>query len=64
MGTSGTGMIKILVFLILLLLIFWSMNIYKHVRAGWRKSQKVYDIIGEIMLIAILIVTVLPLFKK
>lgn len=32
--------VKFLVFMTVMLLIFWGLNIYKHIRGGWTKLQK------------------------
>ena len=57
-------MIKILVFFILLLLVFWGLNIYKHIRSGgWRGFLQAVDITGGLLILGLLIMTALPLFK-
>jgi len=58
------GAIKMLVFFILLLLVFWMLNISKHIRAGgWKGSRQAVDIIGGLLILGLLIMTALPLFK-
>ncbi len=64
MGTTGTVMIKILVFLILLLVFLWGLNIYKHIRSGWNNTQKLFDIIGAVLLLVLLAVTTFPLITN
>lgn len=46
-----------------MLLIFWGLNIYKHIRSGWTKLQKITDSTGLAMLIVLLIMLIVPLLK-
>ena len=58
------GMIKILIFFVLLLLVFWGLNVYKHIRSGsWNGKSKAFDFIGGLLILGLLVMTVLPLFK-
>lgn len=58
-----TPIIKFLIFMIVILLIFWGLNIYKHIRSGWTKLQKIADITGLAMIIVLLILLIVPLLK-
>ncbi len=58
-----TAIIKFLIFIIVVLLIFWGLNIYKHIRGGWTKLQKITDITGSAMIIGLLILLTVPLLK-
>lgn len=59
-----SGIIKILIFLILLMLVFWGLNIYRHIRAGgWKGFQRLVDIIGAVLLIGAFIVMLMPALK-
>lgn len=49
--------------MIVILLIFWGLNIYKHIRSGWTKLQKIADITGLAMIIGLLIMLIVPLLK-
>lgn len=55
--------VKFLVFMTVMLLIFWGLNIYKHIRGGWTKMQKIADITGLEMIIVLLILLIVPLLK-
>lgn len=58
---SAFGM---LVFLILLMLAFWLMNIYKHIRSGpWSRGQKIMDAIGTVLLLAAFIAVLIPILR-
>lgn len=58
-----TAIVKILIFITVLLLFFWGLNIYKHIRSGWTKLQKVTDTAGAVMLVGLLISLIIPLMK-
>lgn len=52
---NAGGLIRFLVFLIVLLLAFWGINVFRHIKSGnWTTFQKVTDISG-ILLFSILI---------
>lgn len=55
--------VKFLVFMTVMLLIFWGLNVYKHIRSGWTKLQKIADITGSAMIIGLLILLIVPLLK-
>lgn len=57
------GLVKILIFFTVLLLFFWGLNIYKHIRSGWTKFQKATDTAGAVMLAGFLISLIIPLMK-
>ena len=58
------GAVGMLVFLILLMLAFWLMNVYKHIRSGlWSRGQKIMDLIGTVLLLAALIAVLLPILR-
>ncbi len=58
-----TGMIKVLIFLILLMLFFWCLNMYRHIKSGnWKGFRRVVDITGVLfiaVLSVMLIITIL-----
>lgn len=58
-----TAIIKFFVFMIVILLFFWGLNIFKHIRGGWTKLQKITDITGILMILGLLIMLVVPLLK-
>lgn len=58
-----TLIVKFLIFMIVILLMFWGLNIYKHIRGGWTKLQKITDISGAAMIIGLLILLIIPLMK-
>ena len=58
------GAVSFLVFLILLLLICWGLNIYKHIRSGsWKGLQRCADIIVTLLLAALFAGTIIPLLR-
>lgn len=62
--TAASGLIKILVFMILLLLLFWGVNIYKHIRSGgWKGFRRAVDIVGAVLLLTLFLGTLLPTLK-
>lgn len=61
---SAVGVIKILIFFILLMLVFWGINIYKHAKSGkWTTFMKIVDIVGVLFLAVMIILLIVPLFK-
>lgn len=58
------GALSFLVLLILLMLLCWGLNIYKHIRSGaWKGFQRGADIAGIILIAALFIWTVIPLVR-
>ncbi len=57
---SAEGVLKILIFLIVLMLGAWGVNIYKHYKNGWTKPQKIMDICGIIIIFTLLILVMIP----
>ena len=64
MENSMQGSFNILLFLLLLMLLFWGFNAYKHYKKGWTKFQKSVDIIGGIFIAALFVGMLLPMMKK
>ena len=64
-GNAGTaaGMVKLLIFLLVLLLFLWGLNAYKHIKNGWTGIQKAADITGAVLLIATIAALALPLLR-
>ncbi len=58
-----TLIVKFLIFMIVILLIFWGLNIYKHICGGWTKLQKITDIAGAAMIVGLLILLTIPIIK-
>ena len=53
---SAEGMLRLMIFMIGLVAVFWGINIFRHIKNGnWTKFQKAADIIGIIMMIIMLI---------
>jgi hypothetical protein len=51
-------------FLMFMLLAFWCLNIYKHIRAGgWKGIAAAVDISGAVLLAGVFIAVLLPLFR-
>lgn len=58
------GLIKILLFLLLLMAAAWGVNIYRHVRAGgWKGFIAAVDVVGALMLAAAFIAVLIPIIK-
>ncbi len=46
-GNSAEGMLKLIIFFIGLIMVFWGMNLFRHAKSGkWTKFQKIVDIVG------------------
>ncbi len=46
-GNSAEGMLKLIIFFIGLIMVFWGMNLFRHAKSGkWTKFQKAVDIVG------------------
>lgn len=46
-GNSAEGMLRILIFFVGLIMVFWGINLFRHAKSGkWTKFQKAVDIIG------------------
>ncbi|MBQ8961772.1 MAG: hypothetical protein IJ071_11265 [Ruminococcus sp.] len=61
---TAEGMIRILVFFILLLLVFWGLNVYKHIRGGgWRGLRRAVDLLGALLLLGLLLFTLMPVLR-
>ena len=58
---AAAGMVKMLIFLLVLLLLFWILNIFRHIKIGWTRIQKAADITGAVLLIAAIAALALPL---
>ncbi|MBR2282859.1 MAG: hypothetical protein IJ874_00340 [Ruminococcus sp.] len=52
-----------ILFLVVLVLVFWSLNTYRHYRAGWTKPQKIMDITGIVLLTAVSALILFPMIK-
>lgn len=58
------GLLKILIFLILLMLGAWGINTYKHIRAGgWKGFAAAVDVVGALLLAGVLVMLILPLLR-
>ena len=64
MENNLKGSFNILLFLLLLMLLFWGINAYKHYKKGWTKFQKAVDIAGMILLIVLFAGMFIPMFGK
>ncbi len=61
---SITGPLSFMAFLMFMLLVFWCLNIYKHIRAGgWKGIAAAVDISGAVLLAGVFIAVLLPLFR-
>lgn len=53
---SAEGMLRLMIFMIGLVAVFWGINIFRHIKNGsWTKFQKAADIIGMIIMIVLMI---------
>ena len=62
-GNSAEGMLRILIFFVGLIMVFWGINLFRHAKSGkWTKFQKAVDIVGliffSILMIMLLVVLV------
>ena len=59
---SAEGMLRILIFFVGLIMVFWGINLFRHAKSGkWTKFQKAVDIIG-LLLFGILMIMLLGAF--
>ncbi len=62
-ANSAEGMLRILIFFVGLIMVFWGINLFRHAKSGkWTKFQKAVDVVGllffgvlMIMLLAVMI---------
>lgn len=65
MQENVKGSVSFMAFMIFLLLVFWCINTYKHISSGrWTKGQKMIDIVGALMLLAVFGSMILPILKR
>ena len=65
MQENVKGTVSFMAFMMFLLLVFWCINIYKHINsANWTKGQKIVDIAGLLMLLAAFVGMIIPMLKK
>ncbi len=51
-------------FLMVLLFVFWCLNIYRHIRAGgWKGFTAAVDVVGALIIAGLTVAVALPLFK-
>ena len=56
------GLIELFIFFIFLMLVFWGINMYKHIKSSrWSVFQKVADITGLIIFSVIIIMLIKPI---
>lgn len=56
---SAEGALRLLIFMIGLIAVFWGINIFRHKMNGsWSGFQKAADIIGMILLIVLMIMLI------
>lgn len=64
-GANLKGALTVLALLMFLLLAFWGVNMYRHYDSGkWTKTQKITDIIGLLLLLAVFGSMVIPILRK
>ena len=62
---SVKGSLSFMAFLMFLMLAFWCVNMYRHISSGrWTKGQKMIDIVGALMLLAVFGSMILPILKR
>lgn len=62
-GNSAEGMLRMLIFFVGLIMVFWGINLFRHAKSGkWTKFQKAVDIVGliffSILMIMLLVVMI------
>lgn len=46
-GNSAEGSLRMLIFFVGLIMVFWGINLFRHAKSGkWTKFQKAVDIVG------------------
>ncbi|MCR5109688.1 MAG: hypothetical protein K6B38_02120 [Ruminococcus sp.] len=59
------GSLSFMTFLMFLMLAIWCLNMFKHINSGrWTKGQKMIDIVGALMLLAVFGSMILPILKR
>ena len=59
-----TGSLSFMAFLMVLLFVFWCLNIYRHIRAGgWKGFTAAVDVVGAVIIAGLTVAVALPLFK-
>ncbi len=56
------GLIELFIFFIFLMLVFWGINMYRHIKSGsWSFFQKIVDITGLILFTVIIFILIKPI---
>ena len=59
---SAAATVKVLIFFIALMLVFWGLNVYRHIKSGkWEKFQQTVDIAGLLFFAVMIILLIIPL---
>lgn len=60
--SSAEGTAKLMIFFVFLILVFWGINMYRHIKGGkWSLFQKITDIGGMIFFGIIIIAMIVPI---
>ncbi|MBO5343964.1 MAG: hypothetical protein J6A57_05910 [Ruminococcus sp.] len=62
-ANSAEGMLRILIFFVGLIMVFWGINLFRHAKSGkWTKFQKAVDVVGllffGVLMIMLLVVMI------
>ena len=58
-GNSAEGALRMLIFFVGLIMVFWGINLFRHAKSGkWIKFQKAVDI-GGLLLFGVLMIMLL-----
>ncbi len=58
-GNSAEGALRMLIFFVGLIMVFWGINLFRHAKSGkWTKFQKAVDIVG-LLLFGVLMIMLL-----
>ncbi len=58
-GNSAEGALRMLIFFVVLIMVLWGINLFRHAKSGkWTKFQKAVDI-GGLLLFGVLMIMLL-----
>lgn len=62
MPENAVGPLKLMIFMVVLMLVFWGINVFRHIKGGkWSKPQQTIDLAGIVMLVVLIILLVIPM---
>lgn len=62
MPESAVGPLKFMIFMAVLMLVLWGINVFRHIKSGSKsKAQQTMDFAGIVMLMLLIILLVIPM---